>query len=242
MIDRAPFFLWERSSVVGLLLLAVACSPTRGPELVESVVNPSPTRGDVAKPQNDGAEDADGPRGSRKATRLKRPPSGDNRTFRDRSGQELTPGLARSRVKDAVGDTEDSGQSPAYIDIVRASIEDRGTTVRLRMLFAGSVPERMSGDDTHVIIEFRLERRGDETSISASADDQGWSPARNGRRYPGTFDVQDRSIVFVVPWRALGGRGALRWTANSSWTRSVLLSTDYGFDAAPNERSKHFRG
>jgi hypothetical protein len=158
--------------------------------------------------------------------------SGRDRAARGRRAAS-SEGPDASSVDDPVGDPEDSGVSPAFIDIRRASIRDAGADMRLTLTLAGVVPDRLPADD-YAYVEFRLEGDGRGVSVAAEGDDTGWTPVIEGRRFTGTFALRDASMVFVVPWRAIGAGGSLEWFATSSWTHSGLLSTDYGFDRAPD--------
>lgn len=139
-----------------------------------------------------------------------------------------------ARTTDAAGDTEDSGTSPGYVDLRRASIADRGRgRVRFRLEVAAPFEERMSGS-TYVYLEFRLEGEGRDVSLVAEGDANGWGVYLGEDLLPGRFVIDGSTMTFTVPWKSVGGRGAFDWYVASSWTRSTLLDTDYSFDRVPD--------
>jgi hypothetical protein len=151
--------------------------------------------------------------------------------------------LARgaSSRSDADSDAETHGDVPAYTEITRASVEGRGNSVRLTLTLAAFVPDAMPDGDTFFNVGFRFKGKGhEERYVSADADQNGWHPSVRGSDYPGSFSVSGATIVFELPWSAIGGPSRFKWYADDSWVHSGLVTTSYSFDEAPNyERASY---
>jgi hypothetical protein len=144
-------------------------------------------------------------------------------------------------VPDPTGDLERSGDPPGYIDIVAASVEDLGKAGRFTFEMGVDVPERMNDRNTTAIVDFRIKPpQGDEVSINAVGDDQGWRAAIDARPIRG-LQLSGRTIQFVIPWNEIGDPSRFKWAAHSSWTENAALGTEFGFDTAPNARRANFR-
>lgn len=149
------------------------------------------------------------------------------------------PATASATVTDPAGDTQSSGETPPYTDIVEAGIRGHGRTVRLISTFRGAVPSRMSDGRTIMSVETTIRRSGRTYSVYADGDDDGWtayiSSRGETRRLEDAFSVSGATTRLEVPWTMIGGPGKLRWSASSSWTRTTLTDTYYAFDSAPED-------
>lgn len=171
------------------------------------------------------------------------PPGDRDGNDRDRSGRNGPPGPRgnTSSAKDPPNDAENHGDTPDYIDITRATVSDRGGEAVFTATFAGDVPQAMPDNDTFSYVGFTLKRRGEDRSVSASCSDEGWQPAAGGGgSFSGDFSLRGNSIVWVVPWSAVGGRGRFTWFVDSSWTQSGTLDTYWAFDSAPDGQDARF--
>lgn len=168
-------------------------------------------------------QSADDPNGS---------PNDDSQDSRD-------PATASATVTDPAADTQSSGETPPYTDIIEAGIRGRGRTVRLITTFRGAVPPKMSDSSTIMSVETTIRRSGRTYSVYADGDDDGWtayiSSRGETRRLEDAFSVSGATTRLKIPWAMIGGPGKLRWSASSSWTRTTLTDTYYAFDSVPED-------
>jgi hypothetical protein len=158
-----------------------------------------------------------------------------------------TPGrstLGSSTLTDPADDLDSHGDAPGYVDLTSVSIEATDDAVTISVRTAAPFPAEMPDLETNALMVVGLQRKGDEYFIQGEASTGGWSTtmSRNGGRvkYRGGFGLDGKRMTFTVPWADLGGPGAFRWSVDSSWTRTTMLDTFYGFDRAPQFERQSF--
>ncbi|MEA2460399.1 MAG: hypothetical protein QOH90_576, partial [Actinomycetota bacterium] len=252
-------------SVVVLLLSAVGCSSSPTPSSKEQAdANGTRDKKDGKEKKNgkggrkdkggrvhkgssgnDGATEengdgSDGDKGSRHKNGTSDGGPGDSGNSNNSGGFDPSVGYAAKGDSDS--DAEKHGDTPSYIEIVRASVRGIGEKVQLTLTLAGAVPTEMPDENTFYSVGFHFGRGGgDGPYVYADADGGGWAPGVNDSdSYPGEFSVSGTKITFNLPWSALGGAQRFKWYANNSWTHSGLVDTSYSFDEAPNfERASY---
>jgi hypothetical protein len=243
-------------------LVASACSSPQGTEQPENSL--------LGKGKKDGrAGDGDRGRGSGKASGGKTkagrpevaggevslpsaapgetpPPSGAAKTETKVSSTGTDPRSASVLVTEPDPDAERSGLVPDYSEIVSVRIEGRAADFRVTITFRGPVPEKMPDDKTYMIAGMGVtEREKDEGyAFGASADAKGWTPYAGNKEeaeeFPGTMSIDDATIVFTMPWSAMGGPQPFKWYSQASWFRSLAGTTHYSLDIVPNEGPARF--
>lgn len=138
-------------------------------------------------------------------------------------------------MSDGAGDQDRSGSPPAYTDLTRACVRAAGSSIRFELTLNGSAPAAMPNDDTVLTLGFSLPRGDSGSSVQAEVDTGGWSAYLThgqGRTWLSGLRVDGRSVSITVPASQLPA--SLRWRAESSWTKSTMLTTSYAFDTAPD--------
>lgn len=172
-----------------------------------------------------------------------RGPAGDRSSTSDRTGSAAgstggaggTSAPAVSCMSDRTGDQDRAGSPPAYSDVVRACVREVRSSIRFEFTVGGGLPGRMSDSRTVLTLGFTLPRDGGQSSVQAVAGTDGWSAYLThgqGRKAVSGLTVDGSRLYITVPAREFGA--TLRWRADSSWTKSQLLSTSYAFDVAPD--------
>ena len=164
-----------------------------------------------------------------------------------RSG--IDPSLARasSREEEPTPDAVTRGVPPSYTEVNAIAVEGLGENFRVTFSFNGEVPERLP-KDTFMVFGFAVSgRKKDEGyAFGVNGTSKGWQPyaGKKGeaREFPGTFDIQGRQVVIVLPWDSIEGPRAFEWYANSSWFSSLAGQDMYAFDPVPNENAGRFPG
>jgi len=160
-------------------------------------------------------------------------------------GSTSTPAGARSAcLTDAAGDLSAAGSPPAYTDIVGTCLRASGSSVTWTTTLGGEAPSRMSDKETNLALRLALDDgSGPTTYLVAEASPDGWSVrltrGDSSRDLPGALALDGRTVVVTAPASAVDTHG-VAWRAESSWTRSTLLETDYAFDTAPDRGSAAF--
>jgi len=165
-------------------------------------------------------------------------PEGDNGI-----SDEIDPSLARASASldDAPDDATKQGVTPAYAEIVRASITGLGEDFRMTLRFNGDAPASMPNDKTHWIIAFGITGRneGEGYSFGAQCTTEGWEAYAGGKegsnRFPGTFEVDGDEIHMTVPWEYIEGPREFEWYSASNWFSQLANTTHYSVDLVPNK-------
>jgi hypothetical protein len=152
-----------------------------------------------------------------------------------------TPAAPGFRVAGTVSDpTGDAGLLvPGYADLVRVSVEDDGTTARVVVDTAASVPARLAtGEVAGLGIDLFVGTRAEsdyQLFVDGSVD--GWFAylyADGGLvQYPGAFRLGGTRMEFELPWSAVGGRTVTRFSAFYDWSQDAFPTNRVGEDHAP---------
>jgi hypothetical protein len=231
-------------SVTSLCLLVGACSSSPG----ASDPGSSAAAGGAGKESMErGAAPGDGRKDRSPADRVDERDGKRPGTESD-DGGGATPGSSgpgtdgrRDRwsagLTDPVHDLDSRGDAPRYVDLTAVSVRGGDEAVTFTISTAGDLPAQMPDLETNALMTVGFEKNGDEYFLQGEASTSGWSASisRNGRaiEYRGRFSIDGNRVTFEVPWRDIGGRSGLRWSVDSSWTRTTMLQTDYAFDRAP---------
>lgn len=157
---------------------------------------------------------------------------------------EINPAFARrtSVIDDANDDAKKEGVTPAYAEIVKASIVGLGEDFKMTITLADDVPQQMPNDKTHMIIAFGITGSNDDEgySFGAQCTQDGWTPYAGGKddgnsEFPGTFRVDRNRIEMVIPWDYVKGPRAFEWYSASNWFSQLANQTSYRVDLAPNQ-------
>lgn len=159
------------------------------------------------------------------------------------------PGTAAfHRVGIATDGTRDAGATtPGYGDIASVTVEDDGANARVTVVMAADVPARVPSNETMGVGVDLFARPGQIESdyqLFTDGEPDGWfaylQTPKGFVRYPGTFGIGGRRLVFTVPWSALGGPRSGYFSAFADWTRSATPANLAGEDHAPNLGSAAF--
>lgn len=144
-------------------------------------------------------------------------------------------------------DSEKSGLVPDYSEISSVRIEGAATQFRVTITFRADLPERMPDKKTYMIagMGFTQGKKEEGYGFGASADVDGWTPyagskSEGGGEFPGTMSIDGPTIVFTIPWSALGGPRSFEWYAQASWFKSLAATTHYSLDIVPNDGPARF--
>jgi hypothetical protein len=157
---------------------------------------------------------------------------------------QINPAFARrtASIDDPRDDGTKEGITPAYAEIVKASIVGLGEDFRMTLTLDGQVPNTMPNDKTHMIIAFGITgtEESEGYSFGAQATEEGWNAYAGGRddgnkQFPGTFFVKGNSIEMTVPWDFIEGPRAFEWYAAANWFSQLANQTHYRVDLAPND-------
>lgn len=167
--------------------------------------------------------------------------SGASRTETEVTSTGADPRNASVLITEPDPDADTEGVAPEFADILSTRVEGAATSFRITMTFRGSLPQKMPDDKTYMVAGFGMtaqEGRSQGYAFGASADQKGWTAYGGGKEkgdFPGEFSVSGDTIVFTIPWRAVGGSRPFDWYAQSSWFKSLAGTTHYSLDALPND-------
>jgi hypothetical protein len=151
-----------------------------------------------------------------------------------------------------VGTTSDGRRdagaaTPGYADLRTVTVEDDGTNARVTVTFDTSVPGTLPADETMGVgVDFFRSAAQIESDYQLFADGEpdGWfaylQTPKGMVRYPGTFGIGGRRLVFTVPWSSLGSPGSGSFSAFADWTRDTVPTNVSGEDHAPNLGTARF--
>lgn len=155
-------------------------------------------------------------------------------------GNSAAPSV--SCMNDYTGDQDRGGSVQSYSDLTRACVRESGSAVRFELTLASTAPSAMPDDDTVLALGFRLPRGDAGSSVQLDCDSAGWTAYLThgqGRTTLPRPSVSGSRVMVTVPASKLPA--AFAWQAQSTWTRSTLLSTSYAFDRAPDVSTATFR-
>lgn len=250
--------------LAALALAAASCSSPQGTEQAENSLLGKKGRGGAGESRPGKGPRADKARGGKTETGQpdvvageaaapsvapgKTPSfnSGAAKTETKVSSSGTDPRRASVLVTEPDPDAEKTGLVPEYSDILSVRIEGAASGFRVTMTFRGDVPEKMPDKKTFMVAGMGFtERKKDEGyGFGASADTTGWTPYAGskgeGGEFPGTFSIDGPTIVFTMPWSAIGGPRSFEWYAQASWFKSLAATTHYSLDIVPNEGPARF--
>jgi hypothetical protein len=156
---------------------------------------------------------------------------------------EIDPSLAdaSASLDDPPDDATKQGVTPAYAEIVHASITGLGEDFRMTLRFNADAPETMPNDKTHWIVAFGLTGRneGEGYSFGAQCTPEGWEAYAGGKegsnRFPGQFEVDGNEIHMTVSWAYIEGPREFKWYSASNWFSQIANTTHYSVDLVPNK-------
>jgi hypothetical protein len=238
-----------------VLLLGGGCAvggggePEAGPALREELaVRPQPL-GEHESTVPDAPEGSvtTRPDGATTSTSL-RPATGSttSTTTASAAGGPRVSYVPTAVVTDRTGDP-DGAPPPPYGDLVGLRLEDDGTRARFTVEVGAEVPARLAvGEQVAVSVDLW---RGDgesesEYQVYARGNDEGWlawlDTPSDFVPYPGTFELGGSTLVFTVPWSALGGRRNGSLSALVEWEKDkAVVLADASADRAPEGRATH---
>ncbi len=224
--------------------LITACKP-----LEEEPGSSNLPRNDPAR--SDGHESARSPEssslsrdpGRRRSEQRTRAATRDERS----GGRGASVGFASALLREPIPDRDDQDSTPAYAEAIAASIESRGSRIRMKLSFEETLPPRMAGSREVFVAGFGV-KMGDDAPVSVFAlgDETGWHAFisyQDDQRPLRTFSVADDHLVFTVAWSDLGGVRRFRWRAYSTLVEQVAGRAhpmNKGVDRIPNVRSAAF--
>jgi hypothetical protein len=168
--------------------------------------------------------------------------TGPGATARPSSAGTAAPEAPYHQVGSTTDLPSDAGATtPAYADAVAVTVEDNGANARITVTMRGDVPARLPGDETMGVgVDFYAARTDLESQYQVFADGEpdGWFAYYQGPRgrvrYPGTFGLGGRRLVFTVPWSVLGARASGYFSAFVDWARTASPANLSGEDHAPD--------
>lgn len=158
---------------------------------------------------------------------------------------DAKPYVARAEVADRTGDA--GLQAEPYGDLILLRVEDDGSRARFTVRMAGALPAQPAEGEV-IGIGVDLFRGGTESEyqVFALGNADGWrawlkDEANEAVDFPGTFELGGNTIVFTVPWSALGSRrpGAISVFADWSQQR-VAVVAEASEDHAPDRGAQSF--
>jgi hypothetical protein len=142
------------------------------------------------------------------------------------------------------GSRDAGSDTPGYGDVASILIESDGTSARVVVEMAGRLPDRLvNGEIEGVGVD--LFRESGDYQLFASGEPSGWYgylyTPDGFVEYEGTFTIAGRTIIFVVPWSALGGDDSGTFSAFVDWTGSGPQGKNpYSQDLAPDDGTANF--
>lgn len=152
-----------------------------------------------------------------------------------------------SEVEDSPSDRESFGGTPAYTDIVAASIAEIPKGIRLSLRFAQPLPGHMPDDDSMFLGGFDVGSDSESGfSVVAISTVQGWDASfknkASKKEFAGRFHVTGNRIEFTTSWSSIGGRRSFEWRAYGTLIEIIGQSAQRArsTDLAPNEGTAFF--
>jgi hypothetical protein len=132
---------------------------------------------------------------------------------------------------------------PAYADVRGVLLEDDGTRLRATVTMGGPLPGSPAASEALGIGVDLYDKAGEFESdyqLFADGGPDGWfaylHTPKGFVRYPGRFALGGSTLVFTVPWSAVGGRRDGQFKAFADWTRGDQGGT-LGGNATSNDRA-----
>jgi hypothetical protein len=199
--------------------LAVRPSPLPAGSGVPASASASPTAGRSAKP-------GPGPTAAGSAPASTGPGSAP-------SGGGATPTAPFTTFLTMPDGANDAGLgSPAYADLRMVTLADNGTSLRVTVEMDGALPAATAtGESMGIGVDLyrAATKRESDYQLFADGESDGWfaylDTPRGFVRYPGTFALGGRTLVFTVPWSSVGNPQSGRTSAFADWTQRSSAPT-----------------
>lgn len=150
---------------------------------------------------------------------------------------------ATAAVTDPPSDAQKSGSPPSFAEIMAASVEGLGRSLRLTLALAGDVPEKMPDDKTFMIVAWNIggDKKHKSMGFSAQADTEGWkvtagSSTGEPKKFTGSFEIVKNRVVITIPWSFVGGPRRFEWSTASTWSSTSEGKSNSSADNIPNAR------
>ncbi|HVM09530.1 MAG TPA: hypothetical protein VM345_13770 [Acidimicrobiales bacterium] len=132
-----------------------------------------------------------------------------------------------------------SGAAPSYADVQSVTFIDTGSGVRVLVDVGAPFPAFKEREVLGVGVDmYRKDERESDYQLFADGGINGWTgylQTPDGFvRYPGTFAVGSRRVMFEVPWSSVGGKRSFRFSTFLDWSSRDTLLPQAGGDAAPD--------
>lgn len=122
--------------------------------------------------------------------------------------------------------------SPAYVDLRSVTLADNGTSLRVTVEMDGTLPAATaSGESMGIGVDLyrAATHRESDYQLFADGESDGWyaylDTPKGFVHYPGTFALGGRTLVFTVPWSAVGNPTNGRTSAFADWTERSSAPT-----------------
>jgi hypothetical protein len=122
--------------------------------------------------------------------------------------------------------------APAYADLRVVTLADNGTSLQVTVEMNGPLPTATaSGESMGIGVDLyrAAAQRESDYQLFADGEPDGWfaylDTPRGFVRYPGTFALGGRTLVFTVPWSSVGNPRTGRTSAFADWTRRSSAAT-----------------
>ena len=143
-------------------------------------------------------------------------------------------------ISDARGDHAIDA-APDYGDLRRVEIATDGSNARVTVEVGAAIPKRLpAGEVVGIGVDLYRKRIDLESTYQLFVDGgpEGWFAYLYVRdrfvRYPGSFTLAGRRLVFIVPWASVGDLQRGRFSAFADWSRRGEAKNDIGEDRAPD--------
>jgi len=161
------------------------------------------------------------------------------------SGGAPSPHGTIAQIVDPSGDA--GAPAPAYADAVGVEVDDLGSSVRVTVRLAGTVPAALgSGEVEGIGVNLTpADQSAPSYQLFADGEVDGWfgylEVGDQFVGYPGTFDLAGAALVFTVPWSALGDLRAGTADAFVDWSKPTIGNAAQSTsDRAPDAGSVAF--
>ena len=228
-------------AVAVVALLGACASPFAEPPAQDDGALPgdlgrsASTGPDRSNDRSDGkGDDTRKPGGSEEPDKRSGPGKGEGPGDDDRnSPPPVAPGFTMiGAVEDPPGDV--SAPAPGHADVVGVSIGDDGARAQVIVEFAGRLPAHTAQEEVQGL-GVDLYRKSGDYQLFASGEPGGWFgylyTPDGFVAYRGALQLGDRTLIFTVPWDAIGGRGSGEFGMFVDWTGP---EDRYSQDMAPN--------
>lgn len=163
-----------------------------------------------------------------------------------------SPGSGKSpafQVLSSLADPSgDSGEAPTYADVVSLTIEDDGNSSRVAIEVSGKLPTALArGEVVGIGVDFfRGPTQESNYQLFADGGEEGWfaylQTPSGFIDFPGTFQIGETHLVFVVPWRALGDIRRADFSLFCDWSKSEAAPlSKSATDLAPDSGRSAFQ-